>query len=145
MTLIKESEGIYCDFSRQRVTAKTLEVRMGDPMRGRGASGCCFGGSGPSWLTVINVAASCMHMRGRARDYPFGAAHQVHATRRHARPDQPECLRSTPPSNQRLSRTAWMDAQATQPSCCSVRIAPNRLRRRLLLPRAQPPTPHPST
>ncbi len=27
MSLIKESEGIYCDFSRQRVTAKTLEVR----------------------------------------------------------------------------------------------------------------------
>jgi len=26
MSLIKESEGIYCDFSRQRVTAKTLEV-----------------------------------------------------------------------------------------------------------------------
>ncbi len=27
MGLIKESEGIYCDFTRQRVTPKTLEVR----------------------------------------------------------------------------------------------------------------------
>ncbi|PNH09509.1 Glucose-6-phosphate isomerase, cytosolic [Tetrabaena socialis] len=34
MGLIKESEGIYCDFTRQRVTPKTLEVRGG------GGHGC---------------------------------------------------------------------------------------------------------
>lgn len=27
MSLIKESEGIYCDFSRQRVTGETVKVR----------------------------------------------------------------------------------------------------------------------
>jgi hypothetical protein len=34
MALIKESEGLYIDFSRQRVTAKTMQVRAASARRG---------------------------------------------------------------------------------------------------------------
>ncbi len=40
MSLIKESEGIYCDFSRQRVSQKTIEVRKTLP---GGPEGSCVG------------------------------------------------------------------------------------------------------
>lgn len=42
MSLIKEAEGMYIDFSRQRITAKTIDVRSrgaGDPKNGREGKG----------------------------------------------------------------------------------------------------------
>ena len=47
MSLIKESEGIYVDFSRQRVTGETVKVREGE---GKAASWTAMHG----WAATID-------------------------------------------------------------------------------------------
>lgn len=56
MPLIKESEGIYFDFTRQRVTTETMEVRM--------AAACCtamqcLGGRRSLVHGIMRAARTC--------------------------------------------------------------------------------------
>ena len=78
MSLIKESEGIYCDFSRQRVTGETVKVREGDQGKGKASAmhGCAATIYDCSWAfaQLLTNLAEAADLKGKI-DAMFSGEH----------------------------------------------------------------------